>query len=82
MLFIDNQLCFKLVDKKQFLQQFGDSVKQAIWKLIVNTLEYCLSFSFGDENSMNIPAAGEDSHCDRDDRNELVHWCHGAPGWA
>ena len=74
-LFLNNQLAFKLADNnmKQFLQQFGNSFKQTIWKLIINTLEYCLSFGFGDEDSMNIPAAVGD----RKGRDELVHWCHG-----
>ena len=74
-LFLNDQLAFKLAenDMKQFLQQFGNSFKQTIWELIINTLEYCLSFGFGDEESMNIPAAVGD----RKGRDELVHWCHG-----
>ena len=74
-LFLNDQLAFKLSENnmKQFLQQFGNSFKQTIWGLIVNVLEYCLSFGFGDEDSINIPAAVDD----RKGRDELVHWCHG-----
>ena len=82
---MDGRLCFKLADNniKQFLSQFGDSFKHAIWELVINTLEYCLKFCFGDEESINIPAAVGDScrNTDRESRDELVHWCHGAPGW-
>ena len=51
-LFLNDQLAFKLAENnmKQFLQQFGNSFKQTIWELIINTLEYCLSFGFGDED--------------------------------
>merc|ERR1712025_1211778 len=73
-----DQLRFKLENDniKQFLEQFGFG-KEAIWKLLINTIEYCLSFRLEDEDSINIPASIDD----RKDRGELVHWCHGAPGW-
>ena len=75
---MDDRLRFKLANSnmKQFLQRYGDSPKQSILKLLMNTLEYCLTFCFGDNDSINIPATVGDAVGD-----ELVHWCHGAPGW-